>query len=77
MMTITYICAGICILALLEKPLGLVVRIKKGWKQIKQLCPKEELEDLSTFTKESKPYGGKVNVTLRNYQKRFYKILCG
>ena len=70
MMTITYVCAGICILALLEKPLGLVVRIKKGWKQIKQLCPKEELEDLSTFTKESKPYAGKVNVTLRNYQKK-------
>ena len=70
MMTITYICTGICILALLEKPLGLVVRIKKGWKQIKQLCPKEELEDLSTFTKASKPYGGKVNVTLRNYQKK-------
>ena len=70
MMIITYVCAGICILALLEKPLGLVVRIKKGWKQIKQLCPKEELEDLSTFTKESKPYGGKVNVTLRNYQKK-------
>ena len=70
MMTITYVCAGICILALLEKPLGLVVRIKKGWKQVKQLCPEEELEDLHTFTEEDKPYGGKVNVTLRNYQKR-------
>ena len=70
MMTITYVCAGICISALLEKPLGLVVRIKKGWKQVKQLCPEEELEDLHTFTEEDKPYGGKVNVTLRNYQKR-------
>lgn len=70
MMTITYACAGICILALFEKPLGLVVRIKKGWKQAKQLCPEEELEDMNTFTEEDKPYVGKVNVTLRNYQKR-------
>lgn len=67
---ITYVCAGICILALLEKPLGWMARIKKGWKQVKQLCPKEELEDLKTFMDEDKPYGGKVNVTLRNYQKR-------
>lgn len=43
---ITYVCAGICILALLEKPLGWMARIKKGWKQVKQLCPKEALWDL-------------------------------
>lgn len=70
MMTITYVCAGICILALLEKPFSLIVRIKNGWKKVKLLCPEEELEDLKTFTHEDKPYGGKVNVNLRNYPTR-------
>lgn len=67
---ISYVCAGICILALLEKPLGFVAHIRNDWKQFKQLCPKEELEDLKTFTEEDKLYWGKVNVSLRNYQKR-------
>ena len=67
---ISYVCAGICILALLEKSLGLVDSISYGWKRANQLCPKEELEDLNTFTERDKLYEGKVNVSLRNYQKR-------
>lgn len=69
MITIIYICAGVCVLALL-KPLGFVVRIMKELKQAWQLCPIEKLEDMNTFTEEDKPYVGKVNVTLRNYPKR-------
>lgn len=70
MIYVTYVCAGICILALLEKSLGLVDYIRNGWKQVNQLCPKEELEDLNTFTEKDKLYEGKVNVTLRNYQNK-------
>lgn len=67
---IAYVCAGICILALLEKLLGFVAYIRDGWKHVNQLCPNKKLEDLNTFTKGDKLYEGKVNVGLRNYQKR-------
>lgn len=70
MIYITYVCAGICILALLEKSLGFVAYIRDGWKQVNQLCPNKKLEDLNTFTKGDKLYEGKVNIGLRNYQKR-------
>ena len=70
MIYITYVCAGIYILALLEKSLGFVAYIRDGWKQVNQLCPNKKLEDLNTFTKGDKLYEGKVNVGLRNYQKR-------
>lgn len=67
---IAYVCAGICILALLEKLLGFVAYIRDGWKHVNQLCPNKKLEDLNTFTKGDKLYEGKVNVGLRNYQRR-------
>ena len=38
---ISYVCAGICILALLEKPLGFVAHIRNDWTQFNTLL--EEL----------------------------------
>ena len=70
MIYITYVCAGICILALLEKVVCFVAYISVVLIHVNQLCPNKKLEDLNTFTKGDKLYEGKVNIGLRNYQKR-------